>query len=86
MPITTSADRILHQALSDRYRGKTILDGRGVPFKVAYVRIENDSPDPGWQVWFDSGDLPARQICRYVDLDEPLPEIWPYDVPVSPAP
>lgn len=85
MRITDSSDYILRQVLSDKYRNKTILDYVGVPFKVACVRVENDSPDPGWQVWFDDGERHPQKKFRCVNLGEPLPEIWPYEVPVSPA-
>lgn len=85
MPITISPDRILNQSLSDMYRGKTILDYSGKPFKVAYVRVWDDSPDPGWTVTFESSDYPSQRQARSINLGEPLPEIWPYEVPVSPA-
>jgi hypothetical protein len=77
------AARVLEDALKPRFLGRTILDFEGKPFKVHRIDVENDSPDPGWQVWFRSKDacsthLPPLQQ-RWIGLDDALPEVWPQE-------
>lgn len=76
-----SAVRILQDVLTVNYARKTILDGAGKPFTVYRIDMQDNSPDPGWEVRFSSRDECSTHLgpnqSRTCSLDEPLPEVWP---------
>lgn len=84
MSYRLNAARILEGALKPLYLGATILDFKGQPFKVHRIDMQDNSPDPGWQVCFSSRDQCSTHLgpvqSRTCGLDEPLPEVWPNSV------